>query len=369
MPKRIYFLISLSIIFNSSIAQDCNEGSLLQKSGTWKAGVKGSTSGTATELAKEKKVVDTIHKMIKSKYAPTAVEVNFSGVYSASSPNAPVNNYGYSIIPLNYYCEGNTTKTAHETSSYFQIVANLCDAEIYESPDNTEAASGTGYHYIPDIPVQKDGYWYFNEIDAGLGFGMKGKSRSWLITYNGKLPFAYVTKKEFLETQKVILANAQKQSASGFKDVLDRIEIEKGFKEKEYKNDPEKLKKYMRMDYDDTKARYEKLLTDNDKKFKPAFAKIDTQLKMPEAELNQQAIVKLDPNDNLAYLFTDDSDPMGQILIKPNPGYFNKKLPRSSPQFFWIYVRANHKEPIAAKFMADIIKAIDFSTLKNLLGK
>jgi hypothetical protein len=60
---------------------------------------------------------------------------------------------------------------------------------------------------------------------------------------------------------------------------------------------------------------------------------------------------------------------MGQILIKPNPGYFNKKLPKSWPQFFWVYIRANHKDPIAAKFMADIIKAVDFAALRNMLGK
>ena len=90
---------------------------------------------------------------------------------------------------------------------------------------------------------------------------------------------------------------------------------------------------------------------------------------MPAAELNQHAIVKDDPNDHFSYLFTTDDDGFGKVLIKPNPGYFNTKLPRSSPQFFWVYVRANHKEPIAAKFMADIMKAVDFATLKNMLGK
>ena len=363
MSKYIFLLFSLSIVFYSSSAQDC-----AAKTGAWKAGMRGSQAGTATDLAKEKKLVDAIHNMIKAKYTPAGVEANYTGAYSANS-NAPGNNYYYSIIPLNYYCEGNTVKVAHETSTYFSINANFFDAEIYEPVNFTEEASGTGYRYIPDMPVEKDGYWYFKERDAGLGFGMTGKASSWLITYNGKLPFAYVTKKEFLETQKVILANAMRSASSGFKDVLDRIEIEKGFKEKEYKNDPEKLKRYMTMDYNDTKARYEKLIADNDKKFKPAFTKLESQLKMSEAELNQPAIVKQDPNDHLAFLFTDDNDPMGQVLIKPNPGYFNKKLPRSSPQFFWVYVRANHKEPVASKFMADIMKAVDFGTLKAMLGK
>jgi hypothetical protein len=47
-----------------------------------------------------------------------------------------------------------------------------------------------------------DGCFYFEE-NASLGFGMSGKSRSWLITRDGILPYAYVSKKEFLEKQKI----------------------------------------------------------------------------------------------------------------------------------------------------------------------
>jgi hypothetical protein len=365
-----YLILLLPIVFTMPLsAQDCEDESLLQKPGTWKVGMKGSEGGTPTDLAKEKKLVTALHNMVKSKYTPTSVEAIFSGTYGPAFSTMPANHYAYSIIPLNYYCDGNSLKIAHETSTFFGINANLFDAEIYESPNSKEASSGTGYHYISDLPIEKDGFWYFKEIDAGLGFGMKGKSKAWLITYDGKLPFTYVTKKEFLETRKMILANSMLMSASGFKDVLNRIEMEKGYKEKEYKNDPEKLKRYMKMDYTDTKARYEKLMADNEKNYEPAFNKVETLLEMPEAELSQPAIVKIDPNDYLSYLFTDDDDPMGQILIKPNPGYFNKKLPKSSPQFFWVYIRANHKDPIAAKFMADIIKAVDFAALRNMLGK
>ncbi len=198
---------------------------------------------------------------------------------------------------------------------------------------------------------------------------MTGKRNMWLITYDGKLPYAYVTKKEFLEKRRKALLVHMNMSASGFKDVLKNNEMAKGFKETEYKNDPDKLKKYMKMDYLPSKERYEKLLADNEKTYKTAFDKIDTQLKMPAAELNEQAIVKQDPKDNLSYLFTDDDDPFGKILIKPNPGYFNKKIPKSSPQFFWIDIVYNHKEPIATKFRTDIMNAVDFAGLKNMLVK
>ena len=67
--------------------------------------------------------------------------------------------------------------------------------------------------------------------------------------------------------------------------------------------------------------------------------------------------------------FTDDDDPLGKVLINPNPAYFNKNLPRSSPQFFSVYIIGNPKDPIASKVMTDIIKAVDFAALKNMLGK
>ena len=221
------------------------------------------------------------------------------------------------------------------------------------------------------MPIEKDGYWYFKEKEISLVLGTPGtgKESQWLITYDGKLPFAYVTKKEFLETRRKILPNSMAELASHFKNGLKNIEIEKKYKETEFKNDPEKLKKYMKMDYLPIKERNEKAIADNEKNYKPAFDKIDEQLKLPADELNKQAIVKIDPYDHLSYLFTDDNDGFGQVLIKPNPGYFNKKLPKSSPQFFGVFLRGSHKDPIASKFMTDIMKAVDFATLKNMLGK
>ena len=141
------------------------------------------------------------------------------------------------------------------------------------------------------------------------------------------------------------------------------------FKETEYKSDPAKLKKYMTMDYLQIKARYEKQLAENEKRHQPAFTRLETQLKMAPAELNRFAVVKMDPQDHLSYLFTDDNDPFGKVLIKPNPAYFNKQLPKSSPQFFSILITGSHKDRIAAKFMADIMKSVDFAALKNMLGK
>ena len=353
----------------SSFAQECTPATLLQKPGDWKEGLKGSTSGISTaDLARQKSVVGVLHAMIKSKYVPMGVSADFNGAYDAPQSVMPGNAYSYNIIPLNYYCEGSAIKTNPETSTLFSIKVNFFDAEIYDAAQGDRALA-EGFNVMTNLPIEKDGCWYFKNKDESHAPGMPAKTGSWLITYNGKLPYSYVTKKEFLEKRRQNLTTEMESSSSGFQNVLKNLEIEKGFKEKEYKGDAAKLQRYMKMDYLPGKERYEKLLTENEKTFKPAFSKIESLAALPGTELNLPAIVKNDPNDPLSYLFTDDNDPFGKILIKPNPAYFNKTLPRSSPQFFSVSIDGNPNDPIAGQAMADIIKAVDFAKLKSMLGK
>jgi hypothetical protein len=364
-----YIVLIFVMLFSlASSAQDCTEELLLQKSGTWKETSGGVPGIAAADLAREKKVVTSLHTMIKSKYTPLGVKIDFGGAYESPYPNMLANCYYYHIMAFDFYCDGNTIKTDDETSTTFQISANGFDTEIFDTAQGDRALA-EGFNVMYDLPVEKDGYWAFKETEVGLGFGMKGKTKSWLITYDGKLPYSYVSKKEFLEKRKINLTTSMLDAARGFNDILKNLEIEKGFEEVEFKNDPEKLAKYMK-GYNYSKDRYEKFLADNEKNYKPEFDKIETLLKMSAEELNQHAIVKLDPNANLSsYLFTDDNDPFGEVLIKPNPGYFNKKLPRSTPQFFWVNLIWNHNDPIATRFSEDITKAVDFELLKNMLGK
>jgi hypothetical protein len=245
----------------------------------------------------------------------------------------------------------------------------LFDAEIYDTAQGDRLLA-EGFNVMPDLPVAKNGYWEFPERNASLGFGLTGKSMMLLITYDGKLPYTYVSRREFLEKRKKIVTNEMAASAASYNDMLKQIELQKGLMEKEYKNDPEKLKKYLKSDYQYTKDRYEKLLAANETNYKPEFDGIDSQLKISSADLDQPAIVKKDPKAKLdTYIFTEDSDPFGKVLIKPNPAYFNKKLSRSVPQFIWVSLVWNDKEPIASKFREDIMKAVDITTLKNMLGK
>jgi len=364
------YLLNLFAIFIalSSSAQDCNQELLLQKPGVWEETGGSISRITSADLAREKKVEASIHSMIKSKYTPLGVNIDFGGAYESAYSFMPVNSYYYHIMAFRFYCDDNTIKTVAESATVFQIYVNKFNVDVYDTAQGGRSTA-EGFNVIYELPVEKDGYWYFREKDENMGFGMSGKSSAWLVTYDGKLPFAFVTKKEFLEKRKINLTDEMHNTAARYKEVLKNLEIEKPLEEVEFKDDPEKLTKYMK-GYNYAKDRNEKLLADNEKDYQPEFDKIETMLEMPAEELNQQAIVKLDPDGRgNSYLFTDDNDPFGEILIKPNSGYFNKKLPRSTPQFIWVYVTWDPNEPIGSKFREDIMKAVDFGTLKSMLGK
>jgi hypothetical protein len=325
-----YVLISCILFISLNLsAQDCTEASILQKPGIWKEGMKGSVSGIpAADLDKERKVVAALHNLIKAKYTPMGVEADFNGSYDRPDAEIPVNNYNYNIYFLHYFCEGNVIKTDHETSTSLTVSANRFDPKIYEKPDENNLP-GEGFYSIKKMPLEKDGNYFFEE-NTSLGMGATGKSRTWLITRDNKLPFAYVTKKEFLEKQKNMLILAMPKAIEGSRENL------KAKTEQEFKN---------------------------------ALAKIETLLKMPSGESDQPAIVKQDTHDYLSFLFTTNDDAFGKVLIKPNPGYFNSKLSRSSPQFFVVNITGDDKEPVAAKVMTDVMKNFDFTALKNMLGK
>jgi len=326
--KYVLLLCALYASLNA-YSQDCTQASVSQKPGVWKEGMKGSVTGIpAADLERERKVVAAIHLLIKSKYSPIGVEADFNGSYDRPDAEVSVNNYDYNIYFLHYYCEGNVIKTNHETSTSLSVSANRFDAKIYEKPDENNLP-GEGFYSMKKMPVEKDGNFYFEE-NAGLGLGETGKSKIWLITHDNELPFSFVTRKEFLEKQKNMLIMAMPKAIEG---------ANQNFRSK----------------------------TEQD--FKKALAKIETLMKMPSAESDQPAIVKQDPNDYLSFLFTTNEDAFGKVLIKPNPGYFNSKLPRSSPQFFVLNMTGDDKEPVAAKVMADVMKDLDFSALRNMLGK
>jgi hypothetical protein len=200
----------------NAYSQECTQASVSQKAGIWKEGMKGSVTGIApADLEKERKVVGAIHTLVRSNYSPIGAEADFNGSYDRPYAEVPVNVYDYNIYFMHYFCKGNIIKTEDETSTILTISANRFDAKIYETPDENNLPA-EGFYSIKKMPVEKNGNYYF-EQDAGLGLGATGKSRIWLITIDNKLPFAYVTKKEFLDKQKKMLIQAMPKAIGSYR--------------------------------------------------------------------------------------------------------------------------------------------------------
>ena len=223
--KYVFLLWALCASLNA-FSQDCDPATVAQKPGSWKEGMKGSVTGIpAADLEKEKKVVAAIHLMVKSKYSPTGVQADFNRSYDRPDSEVPVNFFDYNIYFLHYYCKDNVVKVDGETSTTLFISANRFDAKIYEKPDENNLPP-EGFYSMKKMPVEKDGNYYF-EAKAPLGLGVTGKILTWLITYDKKLPFTYVTKKNSSKNRKICLSwQCQRQSrvqAQAIRQKLNRI--------------------------------------------------------------------------------------------------------------------------------------------------
>ena len=158
------------------------------------------------------------------------------------------------------------------------------------------------------------------QLQGKAGTTSEEKFFHWLITYNDTLPFYYVSRKEYLLIQKKRLEEKSKEVPG----------------EKEY-NDP--------------------------------FLKnISDYLTKPESELNKPAICRWNEEERFEK-FVEEGSLGSFYAIKPNLDYYNKKLPKSSPQFISIEYFLATGYPVYVGNIANIEKALDFAKLKSMLGK
>ena len=327
-----YFLLFLStfIFALAPSAQDCSKELLAQKPGTWKAGPQGSIHNvSAADLVKEKAVIAGIHKMISSKYSPVGCQVSYSTVYGKIPFTGQVwkaDPYYYAMYILRYICDGNSV----DKSKYYVDISTTTtvniDANLISSLNNLYAATlpdddFRGYLKLEERPVKKDGYYFMGEKVVGDSqLENKIMEYRWLITYNDTLPFSYVSRKEYLLIQKKRLE----------KSILDSPG-EKAYSQKYFDN-------------------------------------INTYLTKPENELNQTAICMSNDEERFAG-FVEEGTHGSFIAVKPNMDYYRKNLPKSTPQFFTVIYTLTQNDPVFEANIAAIKEAIDFSTLKNMLGK
>ena len=311
-------------------AQDCSKEMLQQKPGTWKAGPQGSIRNvSATDLTKEKSVIAAIHKLVSTNYKPAGCQISYStvyGKYPGAGQTFIADPYHYIMYILRYLCDENSKDKSKyyvdiSTSTTVNITANVIFSLNNLYAANIPADDLRGYLKLKQRPQKKDGYYFMGEEVVGDGhLENKIKEYRWLITYNDTLPFSYLSRKEYLLIQRKRLEQAIKDNPG-------------------------------------EKAYYDKYLNN-----------ISEYLKKPESELNQPAICMWNDEERFEK-FMEEGTRGSFIAVKPNLAYFRKKLPMSSPQFFTVIYKIAHGDPVFEENIEAIKKAVDFATLKNMLGK
>jgi len=320
----ILFVFFLSL---SSTAQDCTQEDLAQKPGTWKIGLKGSIANvTAADLAKEKAVLASIHKLISSKYSPLGCEVSYSTVFGKYPMEGQVykaDPYYYTMFILRYLCDQNSADKSKyyvdiSTPTTVNIVANViywlnCLYAANIPPDDFR-----GYLKLEVRPVKKDGYYFMSneKVDPKQEI----VEYRFLITYSDTLPFTYLNRKEYLLIQKKRLEKSVKESPGSEK----------------------YTQKY--------------------------FDRINEYLSKPESELSQDAICMWNDEERFEG-FVEEGTRGSFIAVKPNLAYYKKNLPKSSPQFFTVVYKIEHGDPVFEANIAAIKEAVDFAKLRSMLGK
>ena len=327
-----YFPIIISVILSlSSFSQDCDADLLQHKPGYWKAGMKGSTYNvTAADLAKGKAVLAAIHKMVDSGYDPIGCQALYANSFVAPNPNSGKNwisgYYNYSIYILNFLCD---SASADKSKSYVAIATATTvniSANVIQWLNTLHAADlpddhNRGYLKLVKRPVLQDGFYMMSEdIEDDSEKEKKIKSYKWLITYDEKLPFKYVSRKEYLGIIKKKLDQTINDDA-------------------------------------DHKRYYTKYMD-----------KINEQLNMPESVLAQPAVCKWNDEERFEGFVAEGT--LGSfIAVKPNLDYYLKNLAKSVPQFFTVVYKVAESDPVHVNNINAIKEAVNFGALRKMLGK
>lgn len=332
-----YLIISLLCLYGATAsAQDCDSEQLKTVPGKWlpQPGDEvhaGTPRPAAADAAGAKSVFNRIGKMFQQEYKPAGVDVYNYLTHNITPGSAYGNGYIYTLSNFRFLCiNGKRTKNSEGVSSSVYINpgwlsgTKLSEMPIYNEYGkvNPETAGSCGFYSLSPreckggkLPDLSNGY---HSIEGVNNYYV------W-ITYEGKLPYRYVSRKEFLEKQVAICEANLKE--------LNQFYSSKGWKE-QFEAFPEYKEKMLA-------GRKSNLSMHED----PLEA-YRRDLKKDAAWLNEMAVVKpvslRDPKTNVylysRYDFTTVDDPSMVVPIMPNPGYYNRNLPKSAPQFMVINV-------------------------------
>lgn len=285
---------------------------------------------TAAEIAGAKKILNQIKQFFQDQYKPVGMDAYHHFHFMADESNNK-NIYGngsiYTIRNFLLVCvKGRKETSAEGVGSFVHInPGGIYDRDFSEIPIYDEYGkikSGPGFYRLSatdcaggKLPDFSKGYHIVEQTNSFTVW----------IGHEGRQPFRYVSRKEFLEKQVAICEAELKEknkyySSKGWKEMLE--------------NNPQSR--------EDMLNSMKQILAIHELPLQ-AYRK---DLKKDTAWLNEIAIVNYlrapdaNPKNNyMRYNFTTLDDVYMSVPIMPNPGYYNRSLPKWTPQFIRIDVR------------------------------
>lgn len=338
MYKKLLFIVFLfSGIY--CMAQPCDPRELVVRPGKWKGPSGGATSEIpAATVQKEKALMAQLHNRFKEFYNPVGLVVSYSYVVGFSrgrsyvlenAKNWPALPYHYGTHFLKYWCDPNGKELVNgegETSTVLNIFVNdmrpIVPIEPHELYDK-EDINKPGWAALNAKPEKlANGYYRFDLLPYDRNnFYPNDSYEAWLITYDDKLPYMPVSRKEYL------------------------LWLQKKLKEKVKQND------IMRNYYSPSLENIARYLSENN-----------------EETLSLPTYVDYHEQNETFTSFKKEGE--GIFIIKPDLDYYNRKLSQSAPQFFVVETRCRRLETeVYRNGIEDARKAIDIDMLKAMLGK
>jgi len=366
--KKLLFLPFCILFFNIGFAQQCTDENVAGLPGGWRAAMKGASDHSAADMAREKVLLDTIAHFIRGNFTwqPIGGDITAGNAYSIRGLDyrpTPVrklaNTYSTFVFFQHFFCNhgtinredfwNNISVTVNETPFKFDRTFFIPPVDQYGNPMKEDPETDK-YGFISELPAQKNGYFTFKKHDQAAQAEKDNHygDNHRLLTRGGRLPFRFMTKREYYEKWKIqndtTIARARivKEKMA----VLAKTSGNNGDVEYEQRH-IEQLQGY------------------NDKLNRVLAAHSAEELSQPalSGEENGEFLDNKDPNNRHDY------------VIVPDVTYYTAGVPRSTPQTFYIVFDAQYRRAVKYaddNFLAEMekVRMMDLLTekLKALLG-
>lgn len=277
--------------------------------------------------------------------------------------NGPVP-YTFHSLYFDYYCNTNLNKVllSGETGTWAYVFVNhfgwfLDKVDAWDIKNNGEKIT---LYLVPP----KVGKWKETTVYQPTSHGKF--CRAIIIGHEGKLPWFYLTQKQYLTGLKIYLEEKKKSAIdNGATLLVKRKESTKVAMKVLPEDQHEKLKKKEEHDLEISKKSLENTIKYYDEKLAPVINYLENN---SEETLTQTAF--LDPKSGIwefkGYFGSEDKG--GIKLASLTAKYYNRELPRYAPQFMVLYWRWT-EYPTSLQFKKQFEENFPLERLKAMIDK